>query len=68
MSKRGLGYDFREKHREVCHMHQDVEETKMLTEESDMVRLKLFNFHIIPLKIIAQFKKLIKQLNYANIR
>ena len=38
-----MGDAVREKHREIHNMHQDAEDIEVSTEESDVLRLKVFN-------------------------
>ena len=45
-----------EKCRAVNRMHQDTEEAEIATNNSDMVRSKIFNFHSVRFIIIAKLK------------
>ena len=46
----------REKHRKVHDMHQDALETKMSTEELDMVMIEFSISHSMQLKIISKLE------------
>ena len=51
-------------------MCQGAEDMEVSTEEFDMVRSNIFNFHSMQLIIIVKLKrkKLVKELSYVNIK